>query len=100
MCFSLIYLFLSADLSSYIPKHSVDFSAWQEHKHDDGINQEDAASQQTQRTEEVMVRETPSAAILTYITSIDQLKVFDLQIYETEKSSIFYIHESWYVAIL
>lgn len=64
MCFSLIYLFLSADLSSYIPKHSVDFSAWQEHKHDDGINQEDAASQQTQRTEEVMVRETPSAAIL------------------------------------
>lgn len=51
----LVFL-LSADLSSYVPKHSVDFSAWQEHKHDDGVYQEDTTSQQTQMTEEVMVR--------------------------------------------
>lgn len=42
------------DLSSYVPKHSVDFSSWQEHKHDDGVHQEDAAAQTTM-TEEVMV---------------------------------------------
>lgn len=46
----------SADLSNYVPKHSVDFSAWQEHKHDDSVYQEDTTSQQTQMTEEVMVR--------------------------------------------
>ncbi|KAF0031203.1 hypothetical protein F2P81_015758 [Scophthalmus maximus] len=44
----------SNDLSSYIPKHSVDFSAWQEHKHDASVYQEDATSQQTHPTEEVM----------------------------------------------
>ena len=46
----------SADLSNYVPKHSVDFSAWQEHKHDDSVYQEDSTSQHTQLTEEVMVR--------------------------------------------
>lgn len=46
----------SADLSNYVPKHSVDFSAWQEHKHDDSVYQEDTTSQQTQMSEEVMVR--------------------------------------------
>uniref|UniRef100_A0A3B4TEN5 Taperin n=1 Tax=Seriola dumerili TaxID=41447 RepID=A0A3B4TEN5_SERDU len=50
----------SNDLSSYIPKHSVDFSAWQEHKHDDSVYQEETTSQQTQMTEEVMVRENSS----------------------------------------
>lgn len=46
----------SADLSNYVPKHSVDFSAWQEHKHDDSVYQEHSTSQHTQLTEEVMVR--------------------------------------------
>lgn len=48
---------LFADLSNYIPKHSVDFSAWQEHKRDESLYQEETASQQTQMTEEVMVSE-------------------------------------------
>lgn len=45
-----------ADLSNYIPKHSMDFSAWQEYKQEDTVNKEEATSQQTQLTEEVMVR--------------------------------------------
>lgn len=44
-----------ADLSSYIPKHSVDFSAWQEHK-ESQVYQGDTADQQAQTSEEVMVR--------------------------------------------
>lgn len=43
------------DLSSYVPKHSVDFSTWQEHKHDNSVIQEDSAAHQAQMTEEVMV---------------------------------------------
>lgn len=50
-------LFRFVDLSSYVPKHSMDFSAWQEHKHNNSVNnQEDTTAQQTQLTEEVMVR--------------------------------------------
>ncbi|KAM7393235.1 hypothetical protein PAMA_008063 [Pampus argenteus] len=56
----------SNDLSSYIPKHAVDFSAWQEHKHDDGVYQEDAASQQTQMTEEVMLTPADSSSLSDY----------------------------------
>ncbi|XP_034997364.2 LOW QUALITY PROTEIN: taperin [Hippoglossus stenolepis] len=56
----------SNDLSSYIPKHSVDFSAWQEHKHDDGVYQEDAASTQTQMTEEVMLTPADSSSLSDY----------------------------------
>lgn len=52
-------LFWFVDLSSYVPKHSMDFSAWQEHKHNNSVNnQEDTTAQQTQLTEEVMVRKT------------------------------------------
>lgn len=55
-----------ADLSSYVPKHSVDFSAWQERKHEDSLKQEDAAAaQQTQTTEEVMVREPAHSQMFT-----------------------------------
>ncbi|CAB1448033.1 unnamed protein product [Pleuronectes platessa] len=56
----------SNDLSSYIPKHSVDFSAWQEHKHDDGVYQEDAASTQTLMTEEVMLTPADSSSLSDY----------------------------------
>ncbi|XP_038589230.1 taperin [Micropterus salmoides] len=56
----------SNDLSSYVPKHSVDFSAWQEHKHDDGVYQEDTTSQQTQMTEEVMLTPADSSSLSDY----------------------------------
>lgn len=52
--------FSLVDLSSYVPKHSLDFSAWQEHKRDESVYQEDSASQQAQMTEEVMVSEATS----------------------------------------
>ncbi|XP_044189726.1 taperin [Thunnus albacares] len=56
----------SNDLSSYVPKHAVDFSAWQEHKHEDSVYQEDAASQQTQMTEEVMLTPADSSSLSDY----------------------------------
>ncbi|XP_040012490.1 taperin [Xiphias gladius] len=56
----------SNDLSSYIPKHSVDFSAWQEHKHDDSVYQEDTTSQHTQMTEEVMLTPADSSSLSDY----------------------------------
>lgn len=52
------------DLSSYIPKHSVDFNAWQEHKHEDSVYQEDATSQQM--TEEVMLTPADSSSLSDY----------------------------------
>lgn len=52
--------FWPTDLSSYVPKHSVDFSTWQEHKHNNSVNQEDSTAHQTQMTEEVMVSPTTS----------------------------------------
>ncbi|XP_029372412.1 taperin [Echeneis naucrates] len=56
----------SNDLSNYIPKHSVDFSAWQEHKHDNSVYQEDSTSQQTQMTEEVMLTPADSSSLSDY----------------------------------
>ncbi|XP_032395698.1 taperin [Etheostoma spectabile] len=56
----------SNDLSSYIPKHSVDFSAWQEHKHEDSVDQEDTTSQHTQMTEEVMLTPADSSSLSDY----------------------------------
>ncbi|XP_040915380.1 taperin [Toxotes jaculatrix] len=56
----------SNDLSSYIPKHTVDFSAWQEHKHDDSVYQEDATAQQMQMTEEVMLTPADSSSLSDY----------------------------------
>lgn len=53
----------STDLSSYIPKHSVDFNAWQEHKLDDPVYQSDANSQQTQMSEEVMLTPADSSSL-------------------------------------
>ncbi|XP_070707029.1 taperin [Pempheris klunzingeri] len=56
----------SNDLSSYVPKHSVDFSAWQEHKHDDSVSKEETTSQQTQMTEEVMLTPADSSSLSDY----------------------------------
>uniref|UniRef100_A0A3Q3R853 Taperin n=1 Tax=Monopterus albus TaxID=43700 RepID=A0A3Q3R853_MONAL len=56
----------SNDLSSYIPKHSVDFSTWQEHKHDESVYQEDTTSQQTQMTEDVMLTPADSSSLSDY----------------------------------
>ncbi|XP_037339973.2 taperin [Pungitius pungitius] len=52
------------DLSSYIPKHSVDFSAWQEHK--ESVYQEDTANQQAQMSEEVMLTPADSSSLSDY----------------------------------
>ncbi|KAM8828861.1 taperin [Spinachia spinachia] len=52
------------DLSSYIPKHSVDFSAWQEHK--ETVCQEDTANQQAQMSEEVMLTPADSSSLSDY----------------------------------
>lgn len=54
------------DLSSYIPKHSVDFSTWQEQKHEDSVYQEEASSQQTQITEDVMLTPADSSSLSDY----------------------------------
>ncbi|KAM4634807.1 taperin [Polymixia lowei] len=53
----------STDLSNYIPKHSVDFNAWQEHKLDDPIYQGDTNSQQTPMSEEVMLTPADSSSL-------------------------------------
>uniref|UniRef100_H3C1T3 Taperin n=1 Tax=Tetraodon nigroviridis TaxID=99883 RepID=H3C1T3_TETNG len=56
----------SKDLSSYVPKHSVDFSTWQEHKHNNSVNQEDSTAHQTQMTEEVMLTPADSSSLSDY----------------------------------
>ncbi|XP_056875739.1 taperin [Takifugu flavidus] len=56
----------SKDLSSYVPKHSVDFNTWQEHKHNNSVNQEDSSAQQTQMTEEVMLTPADSSSLSDY----------------------------------
>lgn len=45
------FLLMSSDLSSYTPKHSVEFNAWQEHKLDESTSEDTS-----QPAEEVMVR--------------------------------------------
>lgn len=45
---------MSSDLSSYTPKHSVEFNAWQEHKLDESAHREEDTSQST---EGVMVKQ-------------------------------------------
>lgn len=53
------------DLCSYIPKHSVDFSTWQEHKRDDGDHPEDA-SRPPPQSEEVMLTPADSSSLSDY----------------------------------
>lgn len=54
------------DLSNYIPKHSVDFSTWQELKRDESALQEETTAQQTQLTEEVMLTPADSSSLSDY----------------------------------
>lgn len=67
MAFYSIFYFSSADLSNYVPKHAMDFSAWQEHKHNNSVNQEDTTTQQPQLTEEVMVSVCSYVYICMYV---------------------------------
>ncbi|XP_029940560.1 taperin [Salarias fasciatus] len=54
------------DLSNYIPKHSVDFSTWQELKRDESALQEETTAQQAQLTEEVMLTPADSSSLSDY----------------------------------
>ncbi|CAN9504770.1 unnamed protein product [Ophioblennius macclurei] len=56
----------SNDLSNYIPKHSVDFSTWQELKRDESALQEENAAQQMQLTEEIMLTPADSSSLSDY----------------------------------
>ncbi|KAM6902923.1 taperin [Xenentodon cancila] len=56
----------SNDLSSYIPKHSVDISSWQEHKHEDDVYQEDNTAVEPQVTEDVMLTPADSSSLSDY----------------------------------
>ncbi|KAK1787319.1 hypothetical protein P4O66_002821 [Electrophorus voltai] len=53
----------STDLSSYTPKHSVEFTAWQEHKLDGASHLGDANSQRTNMSEEVMLTPADSSSL-------------------------------------
>ncbi|KAL6463702.1 hypothetical protein MHYP_G00280930 [Metynnis hypsauchen] len=53
----------STDLSNYTPKHSVEFTAWQEHKLDDPAHLGDGSSQQTNMSEEVMLTPADSSSL-------------------------------------
>ncbi|XP_064828214.1 taperin-like [Oncorhynchus masou masou] len=53
----------STDLSSYIPRHTVDFNTWQEHKLDDPVYQGDTNSQHAQMSEEVMLTPADSSSL-------------------------------------
>ncbi|KAL7834828.1 hypothetical protein SRHO_G00290750 [Serrasalmus rhombeus] len=53
----------STDLSNYTPKHSVEFTAWQEHKLDDPVHLGDGSSQQTNMSEEVMLTPADSSSL-------------------------------------
>uniref|UniRef100_A0A1A7YNK6 Taperin n=1 Tax=Iconisemion striatum TaxID=60296 RepID=A0A1A7YNK6_9TELE len=61
---SLTHMDNGNDLSSYVPKHSVDFSAWQENKHGDSVRREDVGSPQI--TEEVMLTPVDSSSLSDY----------------------------------
>ncbi|KAJ3605175.1 hypothetical protein NHX12_027225 [Muraenolepis orangiensis] len=54
------------NLSNYIPKSSVDFNAWQEHKMEEPVFLRDANAQQTQMSEEVMLTPADSASLSDY----------------------------------
>ncbi|CAL8405800.1 unnamed protein product [Arctogadus glacialis] len=56
----------SNDLSNYIPKRSVDFNTWQEHKMDDPALLREANAQQTGMSEEVMLTPADSSSLSDY----------------------------------
>ncbi|XP_034047851.1 taperin [Thalassophryne amazonica] len=51
------------DLSSYIPKHSMDFNTWQEHKHDESVHEGNTSMQPKQISEEVMLTPADSNSL-------------------------------------
>ncbi|KAI4873551.1 hypothetical protein NFI96_027180 [Prochilodus magdalenae] len=53
----------STDLSNYTPKHSVEFTAWQDHKLEDPAHLGDGNSQQTRMSEEVMLTPADSSSL-------------------------------------
>ncbi|KAM9440290.1 taperin [Clarias gariepinus] len=53
----------STDLSSYTPKHSVDFTAWQEQKLSDSTDPGDANSQPADMSDEVMLTPADSSSL-------------------------------------
>uniref|UniRef100_W5LXB2 Taperin n=1 Tax=Lepisosteus oculatus TaxID=7918 RepID=W5LXB2_LEPOC len=54
----------STDLSSYTPKHSVDFSAWQEHKLEDSVSLGDPSSRRAELSAEgVMLTPADSSSL-------------------------------------
>ncbi|KAL0965449.1 hypothetical protein UPYG_G00281400 [Umbra pygmaea] len=55
----------STDLSNYVPKHTVDFNTWQEHKLDNP-NQGDTNSQCTQMSEEVMLTPADTSSLTDF----------------------------------
>ncbi|CAL8321841.1 unnamed protein product [Lota lota] len=56
----------SNDLSNYIPKRSVDFNTWQEHKMDEPALLREANAQQTPISEEVMLTPADSSSLSDY----------------------------------
>ncbi|XP_041667367.1 taperin [Cheilinus undulatus] len=56
----------SNDLASYVPKHSVDYSTWQEQKLEESAYQEEKAAQQPEITEEVMLTPADSSSLSDY----------------------------------
>lgn len=55
------------DLSNYIPKHSVDFSTWQEQKNEESAYRGEVSTQQpAQFTEEVMLTPADSSSLSDY----------------------------------
>ncbi|XP_059905948.1 taperin [Gadus macrocephalus] len=56
----------SNDLSNYIPKHSVDYNTWQEHKMDDPAHLREANAQQTGISEEVMLTPADTSSLSDY----------------------------------
>ncbi|XP_037122264.1 taperin [Syngnathus acus] len=56
----------SNDLANYVPKHSIDFSTWQEYKQEDSVHKEESSSHQTQTTEEVMLTPADSSSLSDY----------------------------------
>lgn len=56
----------STDLSNYTPKHSVEFTAWQEHKLDDPAHLGNTNSQGANMSEEVMLTPADSSSLTDF----------------------------------
>ncbi|GAA6105747.1 taperin [Tachysurus ichikawai] len=59
----------STDLSSYTPKHSADFTAWQEKKLSDSTDSGDANSQPDDMSDEMMLTPADSSSLSDFSSS-------------------------------